>query len=63
MNNGDLEKLKNNYGSCANCKISMWGRPEKKEKFPDGIVICSVCQTIETIDEIRNNIKEIKNNA
>ena len=57
----DLDKLKHNYGSCHNCKIAMWGRHSKEEKFPNGIVICSVCQTIETIEEIKNNIKEMKN--
>ena len=57
----DLDKHKHNYGSCHNCKIAMWGRPSKEEKFPNGIVICSVCQTIETIEEIKNNIKEMKN--
>jgi hypothetical protein len=57
----DLDKLKHNYGSCHNCKIAMWGRPSKEEKFPDGIVICSVCQTIETIEEIKTTLRRSKN--
>jgi hypothetical protein len=39
----------------------MWGRPSKEEKFPDGIVICSVCQTIETIEEIKTTLRRSKN--
>jgi hypothetical protein len=63
INSGDLEKLKNKYGKCDNCEIAMWGSPSKAEKFPDGIVICDICQTIETIEQIKENIKENKKNA
>ena len=60
INSGDLEKLKNNYGKCDNCHIAMWGQPTKEEKFPDGIVICDVCQMIEHIEDIKTNIRKQK---
>tara|TARA_B100001250_G_C19411532_1_gene619307 strand:+ start:292 stop:501 length:210 start_codon:yes stop_codon:yes gene_type:complete len=63
INSGDLKKLKNNYGKCDNCHIAMWGRPTKEEKFPDGIVICDVCQMIEHIEDIKKNINKENKNA
>ena len=56
-----LKSLRNNYGTCNECGIAMFGSKPRNEVFPTGKVICKTCRTTKEIEKIKNQIRSLEN--